>query len=231
MEAIILAGGFGTRLQHIMSDLPKPMAPMNEQGTPFLSLLLDRLYMAHFSRVVLSTGYMKEKIGAYFGARYRGMEILYAEEDTPLLTGGAIKKALESCEEDAVFTLNGDTYFEVDFADMQKVLRSRNADIVMAVKEMKNFDRYGTVMIENDRVLDFEEKKYCRSGWINGGIYCIRRDLLNGAKRKFSFEKYLEKEVGHLNIVTYSSEGFFIDIGIPQDYLYAQQCYKEGLLR
>ena len=228
MEAIILAGGFGTRLQHIVSDVPKPMAPMDKQGTPFLAILLDCLYEAQFSRIVLSTGYMKEKIRTYFGVQYRGMELLYSEEDTPLLTGGAIKKALTYCESDSVFILNGDTYFEVDFAGMRKISQEQNADVVIAVKEMKNFDRYGTIVSDGIRVLEFQEKRYQSSGWINGGIYSVRRNLFNEVEERFSFEKYLEKEVRHLNIVTYLSNGFFIDIGVPQDYFYAQERYRAG---
>lgn len=226
MEAIILAGGFGTRLQHIVSDVPKPMAPMDKQGTPFLAILLDCLYEAQFSRIVLSTGYMKEKIRMYFGVQYRGMELLYSEEDTPLLTGGAIKKALTYCESDSVFILNGDTYFEVDFAGMRKISQEQNADVVIAVKEMKNFDRYGTIVSDGIRVLEFQEKRYQSSGWINGGIYLVRRNLFSNVEERFSFENYLEKKVRHLNIIAYPSDSFFIDIGVPQDYFHARELYQ-----
>lgn len=226
MEAIILAGGFGTRLQHIVSDVPKPMAPMDKQGTPFLAILLDCLYEAQFSRIVLSTGYMKEKIRMYFGVQYRGMELLYSEEDTPLLTGGAIKKALTYCESDSVFILNGDTYFEVDFAGMRKISQEQNADVVIAVKEMKNFDRYGTIVSDGIRVLEFQEKRYQSSGWINGGIYLVRRNLFSNVEERFSFENYLEKKVRHLNIIAYPSDSFFIDIGVPQDYFHARERYQ-----
>ena len=226
MEAIILAGGFGTRLQHIVSDVPKPMAPMDKQGTPFLAILLDCLYEAQFSRIVLSTGYMKEKIRTYFGVQYRGMELLYSEEDTPLLTGGAIKKALTYCESDSVFILNGDTYFEVDFAGMRKISQEQNADVVIAVKEMKNLDRYGTIVSDGIRVLEFQEKRYQRSGWINGGIYLVRRNLFSNVEERFSFENYLEKKVRHLHIIAYPSDSFFIDIGVPQDYFHARERYQ-----
>ena len=95
MEAIVLAGGFGTRLAHVVSDVPKPMAPVCNR--PFLRFILDDLQAKGIERVVLAVGYKQEVIRDYFGAHYRGMQIVYSSEDTPLFTGGAIKKALQSC--------------------------------------------------------------------------------------------------------------------------------------
>ena len=220
MEAIILAGGFGTRLQHIVSDVPKQ--------TPFLSVLLDKLLLYGFRKIVLSTGYMHDKIEGYFGDDYRGVQLIYSEEKTPLLTGGAIKKALALCEEENVFVLNGDTYFDVDFSQMKRELVESKADVSIAVKEMKDFNRYGTVVLEGKQVRAFREKEQQSTGWINGGIYCLRRDLLNEAEDKFSFEKHLEIYVRKLDIIAYLSDGFFIDIGIPEDYFQARDRYADS---
>ena len=228
MEAVILAGGFGTRLKHIVSDVPKPMVPMDDRGTPFLSVLLDKLLQYDFKRIILSTGYMHDKIEGYFGDSYSGIPLIYSEEKTPLLTGGAIKKALSFCEGENVFVLNGDTYFDVDFSQMKREFEESNADVSIAVKEMKDFDRYGTVALEGKVVHAFREKQYQLIGWINGGIYCIRKNLLNEAEDKFSFEQYLEVNVARLKIVAYASDGFFIDIGIPDDYFYAGKKYRDG---
>lgn len=228
MEAIILAGGFGTRLQHIVSDVPKPMAPMDDAQTPFLSVLLDKLLLYGFRKIVLSTGYMHDKIEGYFGDDYRGVQLIYSEEKTPLLTGGAIKKALALCEEENVFVLNGDTYFDVDFSQMKRELVESKADVSIAVKEMKDFNRYGTVVLEGKQVRAFREKEQQSTGWINGGIYCLRRDLLNEAEDKFSFEKHLEIYVRKLDIIAYLSDGFFIDIGIPEDYFQARDRYADS---
>jgi len=226
MEAIILAGGFGTRLQHIVSDVPKPMAPMDDVQTPFLSVLLDKLLRYGFRKIILSTGYMHDKIEGYFGDAYKGIPLIYSEEKTPLLTGGAIKKALALCEEENVFVLNGDTYFDVDFSQMKREFVESKADVSIAVKEMKDFDRYGTVVLEGKQVRAFREKEQQSAGWINGGIYCLRRDLLNEADDKFSFEKYLETYIRKLEIIAYLSDGFFIDIGIPEDYFQARNRYE-----
>ena len=115
-EAIVLAGGFGTRLAHIVSDVPKPMAPVC--GRPFLRFILDDLQKKGVERIILATGYKRECIEEFFGTHYRGMEIVYSPEDTPLGTGGAIKRALSLCREDWVAVLNGDTYFDVDFSTL-----------------------------------------------------------------------------------------------------------------
>lgn len=225
MEAIILAGGFGTRLRHVISDVPKPMAPMDDEGTPFLSVLLDKLMTAGFTHVVLSTGYMRDRVRAYYGSQYRKLVISYSEEETPLFTGGAIKKALTQCTENMVFVLNGDTWFDLDFIQMKRLFKTSDADVVMALKWMNDCTRYGTVCLQDDRVVSFREKEETTGGWINGGCYCLKRILLESESEKFSFEKYLEDNVGKKKIVGYKGDGFFIDIGIPADYFFARKIY------
>ena len=116
-EAIILAGGFGTRLAHVVPDVCKPMAPV--AGGPFLRYVLDQLDAAGFGHVVIADGYRREQIEQYFMGTYRGLQIDYSPEDEPLLTGGAVKRALALCESPYVFVLNGDTWFDVDFAAME----------------------------------------------------------------------------------------------------------------
>lgn len=225
MEAIVLAGGFGTRLRSAVSDVPKPMAPMDEKGTPFLKVLFDFLKRNGITHIVLSIGYMGNVIKDYFGVEYQGIPIDYSSEDTPLLTGGAIKKALASCVEPDVFVLNGDTFFDVDLAEMAQQHKADHADLTIAVKEKFDFDRYGTVEFDKKRITAFKEKTYCKAGWINGGIYCMKKDLLNCVdEKKFSFEKdFMEKKVGMIEIMPFPSEGYFIDIGVPEDYFLAQK--------
>ena len=113
MEAIILAGGFGTRLQSVVHDVPKPMAPVADK--PFLAYLLDQLDRQGCTHAILAVGYKKEVIQNFFGSNYKGISLSYSVEDKPLLTGGALKKALKQATEDAVLVLNGDTFFDVDF--------------------------------------------------------------------------------------------------------------------
>lgn len=225
MEAIILAGGFGTRLRHVVSDVPKPMAPMNDSGKPFLSVLLEKLSEEGITHAVLSTGYMSEVIETYFGKIYAGIRIDYSVEKTPLFTGGAVKLALSKCQEDTLFVLNGDTYFDVDLSTMFAFHTEQEADFTVAIKEMHDFDRYGTVEIQDGRIISFREKRYCKDGWINGGIYCLKRSLLaDFPMTKFSLEKdFMEKKLTEINMMAFPSEGYFIDIGIPEDYALARK--------
>lgn len=94
-EAIILAGGFGTRLQAVVSDVPKPMAPINNE--PFLNYVFDYLKHYNIKHVVLSTGYLSEKISEYYKGEYKGIKVSYTKEVEPLGTGGGIRLALEKC--------------------------------------------------------------------------------------------------------------------------------------
>ena len=134
MEAIVLAGGFGTRLRPCVDDLPKPLAPIN--GRPFLEYLLDYLYANGVCRAIISTGYMSEKIEEAIGGRYRGMTVEYCREETPLGTGGAIKKALGMCREEYAAVINGDTFYDVDLAGMQRVHLSSGCEITLAAKKI-----------------------------------------------------------------------------------------------
>ena len=225
-EAIVLAGGFGTRLRKVVSDVPKPMAPMDAEGTPFLAFVLKQLAGQGFAKIILSVGYMAEVIQQYFGASYAGLELLYSIEDEPLGTGGAVKKAMALCSGEFVFVLNGDTYFDVDFAEIERQHRKTGADFTLAAREMSDFDRYGALTLtEADRVIAFGEKKYCAHGFINGGIDSLGRTLLSAMDKKvFSLEKdFLEEKIDTLHIAAYKSNGYFIDIGIPEDYQRAKE--------
>ena len=225
MEAIVLAGGFGTRLKDVVYDVPKPMAPMDEQGTPFLACVLEDLFRQGIGRVVLSVGYMRDAVENYFGSRYRNMPLVYSYEEQPLGTGGAVKQALAYCENDDVFVLNGDTFFAVDLEKMQCFHREQCADVTLAVRAMQNFDRYGTLVFNGARICSFQEKQPMQSGWINGGIYCLRHDALQSITKKiFSLQKdFLESHVEQLRLCAFPSAGYFIDIGIPEDYYRARK--------
>lgn len=223
MEVVILAGGFGTRLQHIISDVPKPMAPVCNR--PFLEHILEYLRRFDVKKVVMATGYKSDVIREHFGNNYKGIEIIYSVEKSPLGTGGAIKKALSSCSEKNVCVLNGDTYFDVDLKKMFEFHEQADAIVTMGIKEMINFDRYGSVEIDIDRIVQFNEKKQMKIGYINTGSYIIDRNVFDEMKEEnFSFEKdFLEKFVNKKKFVCFRSGGYFIDIGIPEDYYKANK--------
>ncbi len=219
-EAIILAGGLGTRLAKTVSDRQKVMAPVG--GRPFLAYILDDLKNKGFRKIVLAVSYHSEQIEEYFRNSYLGMDILYSAEEEPLGTGGAIKKALSLCSEQNVTVINGDTFFDVDFESLYKTSQEKNADIVLAAKEMPDCSRHSTLEIAADgRILSFAEKKPNKKGYINGGVYVINKNVFNNsASVKFSFEKeILEKRKNGLFAVI--SDGYFIDMGIPEAYFRA----------
>lgn len=224
MEAIVLAGGFGTRLRHILPDVPKPMAPVN--GKPFLEYLLAYLARNRVQHVVLAVGYLREQIMEYFGTDFHGMTLSYSIETEPLLTGGAIKKALTICNEKDVFVLNGDTFFNVDLLGMEQHFREKDAALMIAVREMRDFSRYGTVKVQDGYITSFVEKQPQKAGVINGGIYLMKEDLLTDYPQTFSFETdVMEQHVDMLLIAAHPSDGYFIDIGVPEDYTLAQKEY------
>lgn len=223
-EAIVLAGGFGTRLAHVVPDVCKPMAPV--AGRPFLRFIMDQLAAACFDRAVVADGYRREQIEGFFGPAYRGTAIEYSPEETPLLTGGAVKRALSRCESDWVFVLNGDTWLDVDFEAMEAAAVNvpDSVSAVIAVKRMRGFERYGTVDVDAGGSLTaFHEKRPCEEGLINAGVYLLRRDALNSMPEKFSLESdYFERVVGDGELRAVECAGGFIDIGVPEDYELAQ---------
>lgn len=228
-EAVILAGGFGTRLSHIVPGVCKPMASV--AGEPFLRRILDQLDAAGFARIVVADGYLKEQIETYFMGTYRGLEIDYSTEDTPLLTGGAVRKALAMCTQPEVFVLNGDTWLDIDFAAMERrFTSSRDALCVIATKWMRDFDRYGTLDVdEGDVIRAFKEKAPCKEGLINGGTYLMRRNALECEPEVFSLENdWFARVVNDGLLIAVETDGGFIDIGVPEDYERAQTLFALG---
>ena len=214
MEAIILAGGLGTRLRSAVSSLPKCMAPIGD--APFLSYILDWLQNHGVDHVILSVGYLREHIINWVSTQNYPFEIDYAVEETPLGTGGGIREALKYCRGKQVFVVNGDTFFPVDLRGF-----SFEAPVTVALKPMKDFDRYGAVEVSVGEITGFKEKGYCHEGLINGGVYAFNDLDLSGFPEKFSFEKEILEPLKYktCGIVQYC---YFLDIGIPEDYERAQ---------
>lgn len=224
-EAIILAGGFGTRLQGVVKDVPKPMAPVN--GHPFLTYILDYLIEYQYNKVILSVGYQHEKIEDYFGNQYKNLEIDYAVETEPLGTGGGILFAMSKCQTGNVLVINGDTMFKVDLDAFERFYAEKECLLSIVLREVDDVSRYGSVTIGNNNLITLFSEKGVSSGrgFINGGVYMINRTLFDKypQPRKFSFEKDLiEKYYTQEQFFAMLSNGYFIDIGIPEDYARAQ---------
>lgn len=238
MEAIILAGGLGTRLASRLSGVPKPMALV--AGRPFLQILLNQLEEAGCTRVLLSVGHLHEVIRGHFGPAYGGMRIDYAVEEMPLGTGGAIRNALAMAREDAVLVLNGDTFLEADYAAMMRFHRAEDVAMTMAVAWQDDVARYGGVLVSERRVIGFQEKGQpgggrsragqshaglINAGLINAGAYVLNRDFEWPAELegKFSFEtQLLTPRVNELRPAAFVVSGYFLDIGVPEDFDRAQ---------
>ena len=223
MEVIILAGGLGTRLRSVVADVPKCMAPI--AGKPFLWYLLKYLTKYPITRVILSVGYLREVIFDWINEHKKEFpfEFDYAIEEEPLGTGGGIKLALSKANDPYVIILNGDTFFDVDLNTLCQCHNSSDKNITLALKLMKNFNRYGTVSLDaiSKTIVSFNEKQYCAEGLINGGVYIINRNasLFEGLPDKFSFETaVLEPQCAVHNLQGIVQDGYFIDIGIPEDY-------------
>lgn len=228
-EAIILAGGFGTRLKSIVDDVPKPMAPIN--GKPFLHYLLNYLQSEGIRKVTLSVGYKHEIISDYFGNQFNSIEIDYAIEDQPLGTGGGIQLALKKCTNDHVFIINGDTLFPVSLANLMEKHTQTLAETTIALKKVELSDRYGTVSLDkNSFIQSFKEKSESSESLINGGIYLLDKNKFEKRvfNTVFSFEKdYLEQVAQQHCIAGCIFNNFFLDIGIPETFRQAQDDFKQ----
>lgn len=226
MQAIILAGGFGTRLQSVVKDVPKPLADID--GKPFLAYLLRYLWQYGFTDCCISVGHLQEKIIAYFGDNYSGMKISYAREETPLGTGGAVINSLKYCDNTKpVFILNGDSFLKIDYKKLREFYNEEKPQIAMVLRKMEDCSRYGSVEIDKENsVKNFSEKKSdAGPGLINGGIYMLDPKIFSqfNLEKNFSFEKdFLMKYLKSIDIKGFVSEEYFIDIGIPDDYQKAQ---------
>lgn len=221
-EAVVLAGGLGTRLRDVIGDLPKPLAMV--AGRPFLFWLLAYLEQEGIQRVLLSVGFRHEEIRKVIGTVFGRMRLEYVVEDAPRGTGGAIALALQHCSDSRVLCLNGDTYFEVDIGGM--AAGTAGADVAIALRQVDDVGRFGAVSCEEGRIVGFAEKQAQGQGLISGGTYLLDRlrvaaQLAPGAS---SFEQdFLARRLHDMKFVGFVSGGYFIDIGVPESFAQAQK--------
>jgi D-glycero-alpha-D-manno-heptose 1-phosphate guanylyltransferase len=226
MEAVVLAGGLGTRLRGVIGGLPKALAPVC--GRPFLEYLLARIAQGGVARAVIATGYGAELIEQAIGARFAGMIIDYSREVEPLGTGGALKLAAGQVRGDDFLALNGDTFVEVDLRGMLAAHLREGRALTVATVEVPDASRYGTLDVRHETLVGFREKGNTGGGVINAGVYAVKRELLTQPRLplKFSLESdLLQREVEALRPLAFPASGRFIDIGVPQDYARAQTLF------
>ena len=228
-EAIILAGGLGTRLRSVVSDMPKCMAPV--AGEPFLHYVISSLQKNGIENFIFSVGYMHEAIEIYLLHDYAELKYSISLEEEPLGTGGAIKLACSKALGKDIIVANGDTIFKINCDLLSQFHKEKNAACTLSLKPMVNFDRYGVVELNEDySIKSFKEKQWYQSGLINGGVYAlnVEKFLKENLPEKFSFESdYLEKNIFSVNqnpkLYGIIQNEYFIDIGIPEDYERAQK--------
>lgn len=218
-EAIILAGGLGTRLRQITGEVPKPLAPVC--GRPFLEHLLRYLAAEGIARVCLAVGYRCEMIMEHFGQEFAGMELVYSIESEPLGTGGALRQALELMHAKDILVLNGDTLFRIPLQQMFDAHQAEQSKVTLALKPARQASRFGSVQVIGGKIMAFGAAQQGDCHYINGGVYILQKDLLRGADlpERFSFEAdFLQPEMGNLDGASFISDAYFIDIGVPEDY-------------
>ncbi|HYC02743.1 MAG TPA: sugar phosphate nucleotidyltransferase [Azospirillaceae bacterium] len=223
-EALVLAGGLGTRLRSAVPDLPKPLAPV--RGRPFLAYLLDWLGGQGITRAVLSVGYRREAIIEAIGTDYRGMAVDYAIEEEPAGTGGGLRLGLEKVRAERAVALNGDTFLGLAYADLAAAQARTGAPFAIALRPVEDASRFGTVTVEDGRLTGFSASGGRGPGLINGGVYLLPRDLFDRypVPDRFSFEKdFLEARAAELRPATLVADGPFIDIGVPESFALAQE--------
>jgi len=224
-EAIILAGGLGTRLRETVPDLPKCMAPVNEK--PFISYVIDYFLLQGIEHFIFALGYKNEVMTLYINENYPDLSKKYCVEDEPLGTGGAIKLACQQATTRNVLVANGDTLFKIDLNEIAAFHTQTGAHCTVSLKFVENFDRYGVVDInDNCAITSFKEKAFYEQGLINGGVYGLHVEhfLEEELPYKFSFEKdYLEAYYTKRRMFGIEQDGYFIDIGIKEDFERAQE--------
>jgi D-glycero-alpha-D-manno-heptose 1-phosphate guanylyltransferase len=229
MEAIILVGGLGTRLGGLTKSTPKPMLLI--RGKPFLEHQLEWLKTQGINRVVLAVGYLSSNIKQYFDKKSCKLpEIIFSCENTPLGTGGALALAIEKINTDNFILLNGDSFIKLDVFKIISTHLDKSADITIATKFLSNSDRYGLIEVDNkDRVIAFKEKiSNGKSGLINVGLYVINTNFVSTLFKKYYCERcsfeidILANEYSDAIIMSFVTDGYFIDIGVKEDYERAQ---------
>ena len=218
-EAIVLVGGRGTRLKSISGETPKPLVEVG--GKPFVYWILEQLQDQGFERVILATGYRADVFESLLTAdAFSGMEIVFSVEETPLGTGGAIRKAMELVQSDSFCVLNGDSFCATSFDKLISYSQQRDADLCVVAAKVDDVSRFGQIHFsDSGKVSSLTEKGGVGSGYINSGIYYFSKTLLSSfaPDTVFSFESEILEKISS-GFYAMASEGYFIDIGIPEDY-------------
>lgn len=234
MQAILLAGGLGTRLRAVVSDRPKPMALIGDK--PFMEYVVHELSLHGITNIIFAVGYKGSMVEEYFkdGSGF-GVSVSYAYEEELLGTAGAIKNAGQYVTDDQFFVLNADTFYQMDYGRLVKVMEEGSLDMALVLREVPDISRYGAAVLENGRLTGFNEKsEEKRPGTINGGVYLMKRELLSRIPAgKVSLEQEMIPEWMKAGAALGGivNDGYFIDIGVPEDYYKFQSDVQRGVVK
>jgi D-glycero-alpha-D-manno-heptose 1-phosphate guanylyltransferase len=232
MDALILAGGLGTRLASVVSDRAKPVAEVS--GRPFLAFMLQRLErVTGLTRAILCVGHRADSVRGFLGDRFGRLEIAYSLEERALGTGGALRRAIRAFGVGApALALNGDTYFAAGLERLLAHHRTHRPVATIALVRVADTGRYGAVRAAGARIAAIDEKTRSGPGWINGGLYVLGKPALERLARGpevFSLERdMLPAWIAERRLGAWRSTARFIDIGVPRDYRRAAAVLAKG---
>ena len=239
MQAILLAGGLGTRLRSVVNDRPKPMALIEDK--PFMEYVIHELSRYGITDIIFAVGYKGSMVEDYFGDGRRfatseggRLRIRYAYEKELLGTAGAIKNAGRMVTEDTFFVLNADTFYQIDYGRLVRLQEQQELELALVLREVTDVSRYGQAVLKDGRLTGFNEKTAeIKQGTINGGVYRMRRELLSEIPEgKVSLEnemipRWLSEG---RRLGGFVNDGYFIDIGVPEDYFRFIEDVKRGVV-
>jgi NDP-sugar pyrophosphorylase family protein len=221
IDVVILCGGLGTRLRTVSKDLPKIMMPF--AGRPFIDILIESILPFGVRRFILCVGHLKEKVQAHF--RENDYDVIFYEEQKPLGTGGAVKKAISLVKCPSFLVMNGDSICQVNFSQLYSFHLLKGGILSLTLARPQLGQDYGVIeMDDNQRIISFREKNQCHQNmFINGGIYFMERDIFDymPAQDCFSLEYDLFPKVLAAGCYGFQTESEVIDIGTPERYLQA----------
>lgn len=162
MQAVLLAGGLGTRLRSVVSDRPKPMALIGDK--PFMEYVVLELVRHGVNSIIFAVGYKGSMVEEYFkdGSRW-GIQVSYAYEEELLGTAGAIKNAGSQIQSDRFLVLNADTFYRIDYSSLMELGRERDLDMALVLREVPDVSRYGQAVLKDGWLTSFNEKKLRKS--------------------------------------------------------------------
>lgn len=233
MEAILLAGGLGTRLRSVVSDRPKPMALIH--GRPFMEYVIRELALQGIDQIIFAVGYKGSMVEEYFGdGRAFGIKASYAYEETLLGTAGAIKNGARYMEGEQVLVLNADTFYRLDYGRLRAQKEEQELDMVLVLRQVEDVSRYGQAVLTGGRLTGFNEKtRDPKPGTINGGVYLMTRELIRQIPDgKVSLENDMIPKwlLEGRRLGGFVNDGYFIDIGVPDDYYHFMEDVEKGVL-